>query len=89
MGARSISWSAGRSGNAFRLHASSAWLVQGVVLLPLSALCWFWADFSLAQFMWGVTRPLAHYAPLWLLPGLAALGGVAAIVIGIGFTRPT
>lgn len=58
------------------------WLLQGIAVLPLSWLCWFWADFSLTQFVWGA-GPLPHYPPLWLLPGLAALAGLAAIAIGI------
>ena len=65
------------------------WIVEGHLVLLLSPFGWFWAFLSadaggdpLVGRGWAGGTPVL-YPALWLLPGFAALAGVAAIVIGV------
>jgi len=59
------------------------WLIEGVLLLLAAPAAQFCADFSLAEWMWGVTTGPHLFAPYWLLPGAAALAGLVACAVGI------
>ena len=58
------------------------WLVEGVIVLLFSPIGALWAVLSLSILIPGAGAPSIG-APLWLLPGFAALGALAAIWIGI------
>jgi hypothetical protein len=58
------------------------WLVEGVLLLLAAPASQFCEDFSLTEWMWGVTTPSRLFASYWLLPGAAALAGLVAFAIG-------
>ena len=59
-----------------------AWIVEGVLVLLLSPFGLFWAVFSVLILVPGAASP-PLYPLLWLLPGVAVLAGMAAIMIGI------
>ncbi|HEY1261672.1 MAG TPA: hypothetical protein VGF34_20675 [Stellaceae bacterium] len=59
------------------------WVVEGVVVVLLSPIGCFVAIFAVSVFIPGASGPLLFF-PLWLLPGLAAGGGLAAIALGLG-----
>jgi hypothetical protein len=58
------------------------WLLEGGLLLLLSPLAAIWAVLALLIPLPGASSP-PIYPTLWLLPGLSAAAGLAAIAIGI------
>ena len=58
------------------------WIVEGVLILLLSPFGLFWAVFSLLILIPGAPSP-PLYPILWLLTGIAVLGGVVAVAIGV------
>jgi hypothetical protein len=62
------------------------WIAEGSVVLLSSPVGYLVAIFAVSIFIPGASAPLL-YAPVWLLPGLAAVTGLAAIVLGIARRR--
>jgi hypothetical protein len=58
------------------------WIVEGIVGLLLSPVGLVVAYLDLLVLVPGASDPVP-YVPLWLLTGCAALGGIAAIMIGV------
>ena len=59
------------------------WIVQGVVVLVVSAVGWLWAVFALSVIGFGTPAGPKTYLPFWLLPGFAAVAGLAALSFGV------
>jgi hypothetical protein len=60
-----------------------AWILEGIGVVLLSIVGWFWAYFALLGFAFGAAAGPVLYPTIWLLPGFSALAGLAAITIGI------
>jgi len=58
------------------------WLLEGALVLLLSPLAAVWAILALSILLPGAGSP-PLYPTVWLLPGLAMVAGLAAIIIGI------